>query len=73
MNLEPISLSEASQNEKDKYTIIPLICGTQEDSAVEIESQMQKSHLWLQGERGGRDVLGDWDWHIYPGVYELGN
>ena len=28
MNLEPISQSEVSQNEKDKYTIISLTCGT---------------------------------------------
>ena len=28
MNLEPISQSEVSQNEEDRYTIISLICGT---------------------------------------------
>ena len=61
MNLEPISQSEVSQNEKDKYTIISLTCGTQEDGAVEIESQMQKTDLWLPRGKRRWDVLGDWD------------
>ena len=27
----------------------------------EIESQMQKTNLWLPGGKGGRDKMGDWD------------
>ena len=25
------------------------------------------------GLRGGKDELGDWDWHIYATVYKIGN
>ena len=28
---------------------------------TEVESQMQKTNLWLRGEKEGRDKSGDWD------------
>ena len=35
-----------------------------------MESQTQKINLWLPRENGGgRDKLGDWDWHIHPTIY----
>ena len=50
----------------EKYSMILLICGfflkngTNElIYRTEIESQMKKTNVWLQGE--GRDKLGNWD------------
>ena len=68
MDQETVKLSEESQTEKDKYHIISLICGIQKKNGTnkliyktEIESQMQKSNLWLSvGGREDRDKLGDW-------------
>ena len=40
----------------------------------EVESQMQKTNLWLPGDKGeGRDKLGDWDWHIHTTIYKTDN
>ena len=59
---------EVSQTEKGKYHMISLICGIQKNGTneliykTEIESQMQKTNLWLPGGKvKGRDKLGDWD------------
>ena len=58
MDLEIIILSEVSQTEKDKYHI-SLTCGIQEDDTneliykIEVESQMQKTNLWLPGNKCG--------------------
>ena len=30
-------------------------------SKTEVESWIQKTNLWLPGDKGGRDKLGDWD------------
>ena len=40
---------------------------------TEIESQMYKEHLWLPRGKGGRDKLGDFDWHIHTATYKIGN
>ena len=41
---------------------------------TEIESQMQKTNLWLPGGKGGRrDKLGDWDRHIHTTIYKIDN
>ena len=32
---------------------------------TEVESQIQKTNLWLPGGKRGRDKLGGWDWHIH--------
>ena len=66
MDLEIVIQSEVSQKEKDKYRITSLICGIQKNDTdelickAEIESQMQKTNLWLPRD-GGWDELGDWD------------
>ena len=44
MDLAIVILSEVSQTEKDKYRLISLICG--------IESQIQKTNLWVSGGKG---------------------
>ena len=47
MDLEGIMLMKSKKQNKHNKT--------------EIESQMQKTNLWLQGEKVGRDKLGDRD------------
>ena len=32
---------------------------------TEVESQIQKTNLWLPGGKRARDKLGGWDWHIH--------
>ena len=68
MDIEIVIQSEISQKEKDNYYIVQLICGIQRNGTYEltckpeIESQMQKTHLWYQGGEGGWwDELEDWD------------
>ena len=66
MDLEIIILSEVSQPEKDKNHMISLICGILKNDInelickIEIDSQTQKTNLWLpKGKGGGK--LGVWD------------
>ena len=62
MDLEIITLNEVYQTEKDKYYMIPLICGILKKKSTnetfyktEIESQTQKTNLWLaRGQGHGR-------------------
>ena len=66
VDLEIVILSEVSQTERqisyDVAYMWNLKNGTNEPIYKrEIESQMQKTNLWLLGERGVRDTLGDWD------------
>ena len=62
-----LTQSEVSQKEKDKYHMISLICGIKRKDINEliyktdINSQTQKTNLWLQKEQGGRDKSGVWD------------
>ena len=66
MDLEIIVLSEVSQTEKDKNHMISLIRGIYKNGTNELiqktetESQMQKTNLWLPGEKRA-DKLGDRD------------
>ena len=64
--------SEVSQKEKNKYSILTHICGTQKNGTYEpvcreeIETQMQRTNVWTpRGESGGGgwwwDELGDWN------------
>ena len=59
MDLEMITLTEVSRTEKDKHCIISHICGIQKNATdeliceEEIESQMQKTNLWLPMGDGG--------------------
>ena len=61
MDLENVIQSEVSQKEKNKYHMILLICGIQKCGTdeligkVEIESQMQRTNLWLPKGKGGRN------------------
>ena len=83
MDQKIITLSEVSQTEKDKQHMIQLICGTKKNGTneliykTEIESQMQKTNLWLPkgkvGGGGGREKLGDWDYHIPTTIYKIDN
>ena len=59
MDLEIVIQSEGSQKEKNKYCIIPHICGIQKNGTeelickAEIETQMQRTNLWTpRGEVG---------------------
>ena len=68
MNPEIVIMSDLSQTEKDKYRMIVLVCrilknGTNElIYKMSIESQMQKTNLWLpKGMGWGKDKLGVWD------------
>ena len=67
LDLETIIDSEISQKETDKYRIISLICGIQKNDKdelifkAEIESQIQKTNLWLSVGQGQWDELEDWD------------
>ena len=73
MDLEIVTPSEISQTEKDRYRIVSVICGIQKNGTdelickAEIESQMQKTNLWLpKGEgRGGMN------WEIGIDIYTL--
>ena len=56
MQLEMITLSEASQKEKDKYHMVSLMCNLQYDTSelsCKTDSRTQRTDLCRQGERGG--------------------
>ena len=65
MNLEPITQTEMSQKEKDKYCILTHMYGLQKNSTEEfiyraaMEKQTQKIDLWTwrEGRRGGKDNM----------------
>ena len=66
MDLDIIILSEASQTEKDKYHMISFICGILKNDTneliykTEIDSQIQKTNLWLpKGKGGGEGQISD--------------
>ena len=40
---------------------------------TEIELQMQKTNLWFPGSKGGRNKLGDCDWHTHTTTYKTDN
>ena len=78
MGLDIVILNEVSQTEKEKYFMISLIsriftyCINELIYKIEVEPQMQKTILWLPGERRC-NKLGDWDWHIHTTVYKTDN
>ena len=68
MALETVIQNEVSRKEKNKYRIISPICGIQKNDTdeltckTEIETQMQRTNVWIRREEGGGwDELGDWD------------
>ena len=75
MDLEIVILTEISQTQKDKYHMISLICGIYFNGTnkfiykTEIESQMQKTNLWLSG--GKAWVWGGINWEFEIDTYTL--
>ena len=73
MNLEIVILSEVSQTGRAKYHMMQVICGIQDNGAneliyrTEIESQMEKTYIWLP--RGKEDGGINWEIGIY--IYTL--
>ena len=67
MDLENIILGEVSQTEKDKYYMIPLICGIQKIIQISLYTKQKQTHrhrkqtYGYQRGKGGRDKLGVWD------------
>ena len=65
MDLETVIQSEVSQKEKNKYCISMHICGIQKKGIddlickAKIKTQMQRTNVWIQREKGGYDELGD--------------
>ena len=73
-----MEMREVSHTQKDKYHMILLICEKffKRDTngliyKTEVESQMQKTNLWLPGDNRGRDKLGDWDRHIHTTMNKI--
>ena len=74
MDLEDIMLNEISQKEKDKYHTVSPVCGIKKNGTneliykTEIESQMQKTDLWLPGWEvvggGGGGCVMNWEIRI---------
>ena len=55
------------------------ICGTQKNGTpvsylkAELETQKQRTNLWLPRGEGGWDELRDWDRHIYTTMRKIDN
>ena len=68
VELDIIILSQVSQKEKDKYNMISLLCRILKNDThdliykIEMDSQTQKTNLWLQKGKceGQREKLGVW-------------
>ena len=78
MNLEIIMLSKVSQKKKDKYHMIPLICGIQNMAQANLSTKQKRTHrhgeqTWgCQRERvWGKDGLGVWDQQMQTITYKL--
>ena len=58
-DLESVIQSKVSQKEKNKYRILTHACGIQKNGTdgpiykTEVESWMQKTNLWLPGDKEG--------------------
>ena len=67
MDLESVIQSEVSQKEKNKYHILTHICGIQKNGIddlickAEIETQTQRTNVWIPRGEGGWEELGNWD------------
>ena len=67
MDLETVIQTEVSQKEKNKYCIILLICEIQKNDTdelickAEIQTQTQRTNVWIPGGKGSWDELGNWD------------
>lgn len=58
MNLEDIMLSEVSQSQKDKYSMIPLNEGSGIVKFIETEGRMEEASGWEEEETGGCCIMG---------------
>ena len=73
MDLEIVIQSEVSWKEKNKYRVIPLLCGIQKNGTdeltgkAEIEAQMQRINLQLPRGEGE----GGTNWEIGIDIYTL--
>ena len=69
VNLEIVTLSEVSQTGRAKYHMMQVICGIQNNGTneliyrTEIESQIEKTYIWLP--RGEGDGGINWEIGIY--------
>ena len=67
MEVETVIQSEVSQKEKNKYRLLMYICGIQKNGIddlickAEIETQMQRTNVWIPRGKWGWDELVDWD------------
>ena len=67
MDLETIIQSEVSHKEKSKYHILMHICVIQKNHIdeliykAEIETQTQRTNIWIPRGEGGWNELRDWD------------
>ena len=67
MDLEIIIICEVSQNEKDKYHMISLICGIQNTTQMNLSMKQKQTHrhrrqtFHYQRGKGKADKLGVWD------------
>ena len=59
MDLESVIQSEVSKKKKNKYCTLTHICGIQKNGIddlickTEIETQMQRTNVWIPGGKGG--------------------
>ena len=67
MEVETVIQSEVSQKEKNKYRLLMYICGIQKNGIddlickAEIETQMQRTNVWIPRGKWGWDELVVWD------------
>ena len=83
MELEMITLSEASQTEKNKYHLIPLICGIQFFLMIQKNLFIKQKQIYRYQKQtygyqrrnvwGWGDKSGAWDEHTYATVYKINN
>ena len=79
IDLETVVQNEVSQKEKNKHHVMLLIYETQKNDTdelickAEIETQMQKTNVWIPREEEEWDGLGDRDLHVYSAMYKTDN
>ena len=75
--IETVLQSEVSQKEKNKYHILKHICGIQKNGTdepvckAEIETQTQRTNLWLPKETGGGEINQEFGINLYTLHYYI--